>query len=560
MRKEALILFKLMVVDDDFWVREYLKKSIKWEDYGILPVYEAENGEEALEKMAIDPVQILIADIKMPVMDGIELAEASIKINPKVKIILLSALKDFEYARKAISLGVADYIVKPVQEEALADVICKVVAELKEDTSKSMGKTARSHIVAQVAPLMKEKLLLKLLCTKLDREEIEKRLQPEFQLKLAGRYIVIAIEIDHYQDQVNEIGMKQAGSIKRTAVDLVKRKLDQFTCSSIIESEGARFICVFPLTENVNDASVSFNIVALCEQLRRQISKECGITVTIGVGSICKGLDCLSTSYQKACYALENKFFLGNDRTIVFTPVERNSSVKTDFIMKYQPMLMKIVLACDTARLQTCIEDLKRELSALGHTEHSYVRHTVLRLAERLTEEIRACRMIDENEITDIYAMGMQVSRAETLDELLDIFKSFLEEVIGYVERQNKNNAQKLIQDIVNYIRKYYDRELYVDEIARVFNTHPSYLSRTFKKETGENLLQFIMRIKIEKAKQLLCNPNIKIMDIAGLIGYENERTFTRIFKKLEGMTPTAFRERVVLDGGGRQSESEPFR
>lgn len=541
-----------MIVDDDYWTREYLKKQIPWDRYKILPVYEAENGEEALLKMSETPVDILVADIKMPLMDGIELAEAAIEKNQGLKIILLSGLKDFEYAKRAISLGVVEYIVKPVQEAALEDAVLRIVAKLDEASNARTAEMSRSGAAAQAAPLLKEKLLMKLLATGMNAEEIERDpLWPGSDLKMTDHYVVIVCEMDRYRNRINASGMEKATMLKRDLMGMAQGIMPDFSGKTILDGEGSRFIIILACESNEEGDLIRDIALSCCGQLSRQAAEAFAMTVSCGIGSISAGLNNLCHGYQHACEAVSNKFFLGNGHVMVYHPVDNPPVFMADYAKKYGTALIEAVSSCNRDALKNNLLELKSDLMSQKGLAHNYIRHSILILIEKLVEEFQASRIAGGDESCDIYVMGMKVNQCETLEEIVEVFRSFLEDLLRRMELQKRNNAQKLTDEVVNYIRRYCDRDLYVDEIARVFNVHPSYLSRTFKKEKGENLLQFIMKVKIEKSKQLLCNPGLKIVDIAFTIGYENERTFTRVFKKLEGMTPTTYRERVGVDGCG---------
>lgn len=253
-------MYNLFIVDDDYWMRNYLKESLKWETFGVRFAGDAGGSAEACEKLELIHVDILITDIKMPGMDGIQLSELVIKKNPDVRIILISSYKEFEYARRAIGLGIMDYIMKPVEEEILADIIKKAV------------------------------------------------------------------------DSLNK---------KRQAVDI-----------------------------------------------------------------------CLPTS--------------------------------------------------------------------------------------------------------------------------------------GVAGEQLNGTSNKLLQDVFILINEHYHEEQSLEKIAAKINVHPVYLCRLFKKETGENLIQYIMRYRIEKAMKILCHQDKNISKVASMVGYESLRTFTRVFKKITQMTPGEYRRKIV--------------
>ena len=545
------VLYKLMIVDDDYWTREYLKKHIPWDRYKISQVCEAESGEEALLKMSQSAADILIADIKMPNMDGIELAEAAIKKNKDIKIILLSGLKDFEYARKAISLGVVEYIVKPVQEDALEDVVLRVVAKLDEASHARTAEISKSRVAAQAAPLLKEKLLMKLLTAGMDTEEIEsdlQRLAPD--LKMTEQSIVIAWEIDHYRNMVNKLGMEKTAALKKNLRNTAQETMPDFSGKNVLDGEDSRFIVILSHECCKGETTLTDAALSYCRQLSRQIAEAFdGATVSCGIGGISSGINHLCSSYQQACRTLLNKFFLGNGRVMAFHPDDRPPAAMEDYAKKYGGALIDAVSFCDREGLENLLIRLKSDLVSHKGIDHNYIRHSLLILIEKLAEAFQAGRITGSEEICDIYVIGMEVNQCETLDEILEVLRGFLTDMLRCMESQKRNNTQKLADEVAGYIRRYYNQDLYVDEIARMFNVHPSYLSRTFKKERGENLLQFIMKVKIEKSKQLLCNPGLKITEIASFIGYENERTFTRVFKKLEGMTPTDYREKAGADG-----------
>lgn len=386
-------MYTVLIVDDEPLVRLGIINSVEWENYGVNRILEADNGNEAWKICQNEPVDIVITDIKMPEMNGIELLRFLKSVDSKAVRIVLSGYSDFEYLQKAIRAGVMDYLLKPINVIELEEVLETAINRLREE---EIQKTERMKN-------LRENTLARLMEGNIGKHELRDKLEKlDIQLR-RGPYIVTVFQFPTAVFEEQSFFSK---------LDLCEEE-----CSKIIQREEEGLVC-----------SMNGNLVVLYD---KELSDE-----------------------------------------------------KLDYINE--------------------------------------------RLAKAITRYM-------EQEV-DIY-MGKPVGEVE------EIAFSYLDAKSRNKENTEKKKYSKQIQDLLNYIDDHFREEISLKEAAELFYINPSYLGYIFKKEYGHSFTETVNRKRIEYARELLMNSNIKIYEVAEKVGFTDSRYFVRVFKKYEGVNPSEVRK-----------------
>ena len=276
-------MYKLILVDDEEEVRKGIIQKIKWDQYGFILVGEAENGREALEMAEKFTPDVVITDIKMPFMDGLQLSESLKKRFPTIKIIILTGFDKFEYAKKAVNLNIFEYVLKPVSSKELIEVLLRVKVQIDEEMLKKEDMEALKGYYVKSLPVLKEKFLTYLITSKLNKEEIQEKCN-NYNINLNGnRFVVAVINIDY--ELIHQV-LKTDDSNER---DLIKFAVLNIMEEIVYKNErGTVFIyndlivLISPFLEK--DREVIFNkIQSTLEEVRQSIEKYLKVTITIGL-------------------------------------------------------------------------------------------------------------------------------------------------------------------------------------------------------------------------------------------------------------------------------------
>ena len=314
---------KMIIVDDEKIVREGLKSSADWEIYGINIVGCAENGKEALELIRKEKPEIILTDIYMPEMDGLELINIVSDIIPHAKSILMSGFKDFKYAQTAIRNNAFDYILKPIEIDYLIEAIKKVNYKINEELSRIKNKDLLEKQLKESRPVLRERYLDYILTNRLTLEEVKEQYD-YIKVKLKKKnFVVMVIELE---DINNEYKFKETNmiSIKNALEYLVKNDL----MGEVLSGDQQRFIIILNYCQSKETGKILEYLQNIAQRIKNHINNLFNIPISIGIGGLYKESENISLSYREASEALKYRMFVGRNSTIYIgdVSIERNET------------------------------------------------------------------------------------------------------------------------------------------------------------------------------------------------------------------------------------------
>lgn len=532
-------MLKVMVVDDEKNVRELIKRLINWENEGFKICTEGIDGIEAVELMKKYNVDLVIADINMPNMNGLEFADY-VRINyPDSKVIILTAYDEFEYARQAVNIGVFYFLLKPVDRDELIDIIRKAKKCIEsEKKEKEIIRTLESR-VKEGSIVMKEKFLNNLLiCSDLmNYEEINYKFQ-EYNIRFSGNtFQVIAIEID----KINELFQNEMekNNLKQKVLNIINK--------IVIKREN---IYVFQGKDNIIFILISYDcvenhryirLINLLNNINIVVKKETGYSITLGCGQVYEGYKNISNSYYEAVYALKYKFIIGTDRVINFNSVEMTNTRKTVFpkINSFQ-ILSKM--------RSNCFKDINIIINSI-YKECISKKITVEYAQIVFSELVILCiSYINEKDydIHDIFGSKFnpleELKSKETLLDAKNFVIDSYKESIDFINNNNISSSKKIVFDAVNYIEKNIsDEDLNVSNIAKKMFVSRDYLTYLFKKEIGVSVIKYLNKCRMETARKYMNDGYTNLENISGKVGFNDANYFSKCFKKYFGISPSKY-------------------
>lgn len=527
-------MLKLLIVEDEPLVLDGLKYTIEWKQHDIEIVGAVSNGLEATSTIEQNNPDIVLSDIKMPGMDGLELAEWIYDRFPDIYIIFLTGYSDFEYARNAMKNGAVDYLLKPVNEEALFKAIKKIRSKIKRKQENEKEHVRLQIILEQNMPFLKEKFIYDILNHEMDTQEIKTKME-FFNIDLIGDLYLIAIA------EINSNGSKEEKflDIELLKIQLSKLISDKFCHVGKIYVFNDKNKSVGIILSLNNNSGITYGkILNILESLREEASRQLSI-ITIGVSNLHERMESLPVSYKEANAALNSKMYLG--KNLVVPSGKLNNSSNNGIFIFNRNDLIRLFLSYNISGIGNWMRGYFEYYKKNSGITDQLIQFVVFELALILVDIINSEGFY--NEIQFSFSTLEELTLCETLDELFEKIFNLYNKVMDDVKKLKNRQSRKLIEDIKKYIEKNYMKDITIKTISEEFYMNPSYLSRLFSCETGVPFTDYLIKLRIEKAKVLLNDPRLKIYTVSEMVGYKNEKYFTRVFKKFEGASPYEYKK-----------------
>jgi two-component system response regulator YesN len=416
-------LYKVLLADDEKLDLEGMKTFVPWDELRMEVVEGVSNGFAACKVLEEVKIDILVTDVNMPNMSGLELAKRALEKWKDIKIIFVSGYQDFNYAKQALSLNACDYLLKPMDDQELIDSLIKVSKIIDEERT-------HQELYWQMVPLVKNEYLLQLFEGSYNAAGLNV-ISNEYHIKdfvWPGRISIL--ELDDIPWKLNASQEKEQAVVMNSVLQMVVSICNVHDIKQICKISNKRLALM------MEEATV----LSVLEQLIRQIKNELSFTMTIGVGGVFQGITEIQHSYKQATVALKYKMFQGKGKIIEYGEV----------------------------------------------------------------------RTIERDDVNN----------------------------------KSPNKNWKLIQEIIDYVRERMKNNITLREVAEQFSFSPNYLGLLFKEVTGKNFSEYLIKMRLEKACDLLKNTNLKIYEVADVVGHRYLPYFSRQFKETYGVTPLEYRRK----------------
>ncbi len=518
-------MFKVILCDDNEIILEGLSRQIDWPELGMALCGTASDGEEGLRLIREVRPDLLITDIRMPYIDGLELTRLAKEVNPSLVPVVISGYDDFEYARTAMHLGVRDYVLKPID-----------MGEMMK-TLKAARETCQKLYQNQQAA--RTGLLRKFLEPPLDLEALEAQCIP-FRLDPQACCCIMEVGIQN-------LNLDYLSEDAQYSVELkFSQLLQQFEGSSLFILEKTSVWCRLFLYGGTKKDVAALRKQAV-GQVRRQFpldAKASGYDVAIASGNVQRGLGQAPLSLSQCIHALKYRFIKGANATIFYEEVESYSKAYEQRGIRGNPLdidFLTPLKAQDKKGLERQLEALKVSLQQQGGESFLYMTLKVGSLYTRLAKDLGEAG-IDIGELfEDPIEEFKKVTASGTLDAVIDNLGKSLFAICDFI-KVNKSKYGKVIDEAVRYIQGHYHEPGFcIEEVAGAVSLSASYFSTVFRSETGCTFTDYLIRIRMNQAKELMAHTNLKIYEISSKVGYDNAAYFSAAFKRYTGVSPSEY-------------------
>lgn len=524
-------MYKVLIVDDEVLVRIGLKNTIDWESIGFTVVAEASNGEQGYAQYLKHEPDVVITDIKMPKKDGLWLTDKIHKLSKDVKILVLTCYDEFQFARTALKNGASDYMLKSeIVDEELVALMQKFKNELDE---ASDHRPARPQTITNQNAI-KRTLLNDLIKVKfeLDSKLLERFMAQGFKTEQT-KYAFLYLQNKIKDNQSNK-------TISETTINLIINHLNERGIVYLYNG----YIDDHLILLSGTDLTLTM-LHRIANTIQNGVVQYFGIAINLLYTNAFDHIELLSDNHEKLMSRVETFFYIPKDQVFIEN-TEHIKIVHSD-IKEIKTDMLK--------RLVECIgqEDYEETISIVRHTmtlfrEKHYPPRLLKHLMTQVLGELYSIfkYAFDAQEAAFSYSgLHEKISKTVHQDDLFIFLSNLLKSVIGELKYIRHNQSKHVIMRAINFVEHNYDQSISLEDVARVVNLSKQYVCSLFKKETGQNLSVFINQTRIDKAKELLLNPSVSSKDIYAMVGFSNQQYFTRVFKKMTGMTTTEYKEHV---------------
>ncbi len=535
-------MYKLLIVDDEPTVRHGLRHYFDWAEFGIEAVEEADDGDTALEAVARIRPDLVLTDVRMPAMDGIRLSRELRASCPDTKIVFVSGHDDADYLKSALQVNAVDYIFKPVNLQELRAVIERVAAELaSRDRERLLARDMQVKL-RESMPLLREKFLLSALQGGLiTLSGAQERIRfLELELPVDAEYEAIVVSLDNYAELRDEKSERDLQLLVYAATNIAQELIDRYASGYALES-GAGEIAGLLRWSGEDDPGE--RLLTLAGDIRDNLERWLKIGATIGVGSRTTGLSKVCESYAQAREAASRKWYLGRNRIITMDSLEAEEGREERIGHARIEKLTALLRAGDGKGLADEVRELFARLTGNRAGGFAYARNVSLQvalLADQLLLELGI-----EPPPAGASRVWESILKKDTVEDIRETLEGYAMSVCAAVRERRYKRTSNLVERVNAVLASRYAENLSVADVGREVYLSPTYVSLLYKQETGRTINEALTLVRIEKAKELLRDPRHKFYDVCEAVGYADPSYFTKLFKKMTGLTPKAYRDRL---------------
>jgi len=529
-------MYRILIIDDEPVVREGIAETIDWASHGFILVGACRDGREGLEALERDRPDVVITDICMPFVDGLELASWIGETYPSIRTVLLTGYDEFEYAQEAVRLRVSDFLLKPITADELRVVLDRIRGDLDEERRRAREIDLIRAQLEESLPLLRERFLNRLIHGRAAREETEHR-RALLDLPLTGNAFVVLV-CDRDTPRADE---------ELTVLAIARFIESLLSDDAVVFSTPADSLVVIVTALSRDEARPA--ALSYAETISDEVSRNPGRSVSIGLGEVVSALEDVSISYGGARMALDRRPVLGAGQIITVEearggsgfPVAPDQSALRD-------RFVRAIRTGDAGEARNVLAELMSLFRAAGAPREVFSVGAQRLLADTLNA-LEALGLSYE-EIPGLAQNPFErLAAITTLETMERWFLDLEENARTLLDTRRLEHSHRKAVEAEEYIRENYaDRGLSLTAVCSALSVSKSYLSPVFKAHTGMTFVEYLTETRMERARELLAHGDLKTYEIAERVGYRDSHYFSLTFRKQTGFSPTEYRERTLRE------------
>jgi two-component system response regulator YesN len=523
-------MYRILLVDDEVFARQGLRNLIDWASCGFEVIGEAGNGEDALAFIQQHKPELVITDIRMPVLDGMELIRHTIEDqSSKTSFIIISGFDDFKYAQQAVRFGVHDFILKPIDKEVLETTLIQLHRKLIIDKSVNYDRELLLH----------NKIITSLIKGEMDAETLVENAN---LLGIAPNnkviYTFVEINDNHpWKSKTKSLTQEMINDVIRQAI----HNTVHIHRTMYLHEHRNRIGFVLSI-EDLSE--IQYNLSKFASQLQNQISEKLEYTVYVYMGSAVSGILELSNAYQTAKDALQYKFLKKDCMYVIYDDVKHLTLNDLDMDNHIYEQLTLHIEEYNEKAVHETIDRIFQEFQEKKFAPEA-VKLTINRCVSDIIKTTHQMG-IDKQELTMLEPISSWQDLNLSFQELKRLFTQFVIHTAQILSTVRKENMKGSIQKIKTYIEANYHENINLKSLATEFYMNPVYLGQLFKKTYGMYFNEYLLQIRVSEAKKLLRQTDMRSYEVAEKVGFSNADYFVTQFEKIEHVTPTEYRNKLL--------------
>ena len=530
-------MYRVLLVDDEALTREAISENIRWQELGFELIASCENGRQAMEVIRQNTPDLVLTDICMPYVDGIELARYIYENCPDTRTVIISGYDEFEYAKQAVRYQVMEYILKPITPTELTDVLLKAKEKLDETRSRTRTLKKLKGAYQSNRPFLRGRFLNSLLRGDERPENLEEKMK-DLDISLPGSFYNTVI-LDG--DDLTPFVSRYPG---------IRDELAYFSICNItqelIEQKGLGVVF-----QNMNERTVIIFCGSTREELEKRIDEGVGqvrctikellqIETSAGVGEPVSELGKLYQSFEKARAALELKWLLGGSQVLRSSLLNARQSTPVD-VQHWIGRVLSSVKAGSEEEIETEVRSFAQELREVRINRN----RAIIYMQNLLLGVINGADLDEEQENEIVKEEKELMNRLYTYERLRDMATDIIaicQSISRLLNEQKDSYGKKQAVRAQEYIEQnYMNSDVNLNSVCSYLAMSTSYFSTLFKQYTGETFIEALTRKRMEKAKYLLEHTSKRAYEVAEEVGFADPHYFSVAFKKATGKTPTEY-------------------
>lgn len=528
---------KILIVDDELLIRIGIKSCINWHEYGMEVVGEASDGMGALELLRALRPDVMFLDIKMPNMDGIELLQKMKEEKLNCKVLILSGFDDVYHVKEAMKYGAVDYFHKPcMSPKDILTTLLEIKRQtdlensLKKDTPQDPVHSERNKTI------LKEVFLKELVEGKLPDSESFKARNGEVESRLQEKNFCCMVFCIKNADEIEKRYINSSNTLQNAVSNVMGGVFSMEAGVEFFVYDKNTYVIIASFANTVSEKKVLDEINSIAALTSDAAKQFLNAEIIIGIGSLYKTFKEIGNTFDEAIRALKYKFFKKDRNIIYYRDINRNNN-NTEALIYINSNIISMKSSLENHDYTAFKNNLE---SFAGFLEEQPC------LSEEDVKKLFNAFLFIISEGKSYFDKIERFNNCKHLRELCSVWDDVLRQM------QEMNNSlvdlsgcSFLTKNIANFIERNYSKEITLSLLSKQFNVSPNYISRLFKEETGETLFNYINQVRVDKAKKLLREIELKIYEVGDRVGFKSPVHFNIVFNKYTGLTPKQYRDEI---------------
>ena len=520
---------KILIVDDEKLERVLIHKGFAWKKHGFEVIGEAQSGAEALDFMSIHRPDIVLTDINMPDIDGLEFIEkAKEEFNHyRTKYVIITGYRDFEYAQRAVRLGVEDFLLKPINIQNVNEVMLKLKEKMESDALEIQKIHRLKESINKNKKILWESFLQRLVENHISKQEAQNKLESYGYVHLLKQCVCCNIQMEQSMDD----GTRQE----------YNQKILDILDAMHIEPEIA-FVHYLGNTIVYFTKAKYEEIIQLMNMVKHKVGHLLSVHVNIGISQMCSGYEGIHQAFRESEKALNARMMLAEDRSILYKDYVECKQTVNLADMNWEDFLFSVENGLEQ-QVDTFVDTYILQIKKTGNVDLQWLKFMTINILTK-AEPILHKQGKSMSSLKELKNFDQDVERIYSIQDMENIIRKTLWIMIEANKNLKPKKGKQVIEEALNVIDKYiFNPEMGLSFVASKIFVNDSYLSRVFKQETGQALTSYVMKKRIDESIRLLNTSDLKVYEIAERIGITNAHYFSISFKKQMGMTVKQYKE-----------------